>query len=458
MILLVMIILFPLGFVINQIFYAFYIQQAQEETLQLSTQYASLINDSSVENRMEVVEVAARMSNQKLLILEKEGELWANANMNLSSADRIELLRLLNESSHSPLLTNSFQTTDGVTYLATSSHIEVDGNQGHVIMFASLERILQSMQTVQYLIFISVVGSLLVGIGLAYFLSRKLSQPLINMEQAARKIARGELDTRVEERSKDEVGSLAGAINDLAANLSRINKQRVEFYANISHELQTPITYLKGYAKVLRKGLWKTEEEKDRYLTIIEEEANRLSYLVNDLFDLAKMDDGRFKLKLEKVALEQLIKQVLQKTAYRALEKGLSLRLESDSLPGLFVMADPLRMEQVLLNIVENAIRYTEEGEIVISVKSGAGQVQIIIKDTGKGIPKEEVAYLFERFYRVEKSRSREYGGTGLGLTIVKQLIELHRGTVSIDSEVGQGTIVTLSLPEVRRNKREDKR
>lgn len=276
------------------------------------------------------------------------------------------------------------------------------------------------------------------------------------MEKAARQIAKGELDTRVQERSNDEVGSLAGAINDLAADLNLVNKQRREFFANISHELQTPITYLKGYAKVLRKGLWKTEDEKNQYLTIIEDEANRLSYLVNDLFDLAKMDDGRFKLHLEEIELEQLMKQVINKTAYRVSEKNLSLRFESDLIKGTSIMADPLRMEQVLLNIVENAVRYTTEGSIVVSVHSTSETIQIKVEDTGMGIKKEEIAYIFERFYRVEKSRSRDFGGTGLGLSIVKQLIELHNGTVNIDSEVGQGTIVTITLPNSRDKKRVD--
>ncbi len=198
----------------------------------------------------------------------------------------------------------------------------------------------------------------------------------------------------------------------------------------------------------MREGLWTTKDERNQYLNIIEDEATRLSYLMNDLFDLAKIDDGRITLHLEDIELDQLIEQVSSKTSYRALEKGITLTAEHSALEGVTIWGDPLRMEQVLLNIVENAIRYTPHGRITISVLCEAENVKIKVEDTGIGINKEELPYIFDRFYRVEKSRSRAYGGTGLGLSIVKQLIELHQGSIHVDSTIGQGTTVTITLPQ----------
>ncbi len=449
-ILLLISILLPLGFVLNQIFYGFYINQAQEETLTLSAQYASLLNENEAENRLGVVEVAARISNQKMVVLSEEGHVLAHSHMVMSEDDINYFMERLNVADDQPYITNSFKTTEGLTYLATASLIELDNIVGHVIVFSPLERILQSLQTVQNLVFLAAIGSLLFGVGLTIFISRKLSQPLVKMESAARQIAKGQLDTRIEEQSSDELGSLARAINDLAADLKRINEQRREFFANISHELRTPMTYLKGYAKVLREGLWKTEEEKNQYLNIIEHEATRLTYLVDDLFDLAQMDEGKFTLQRTSVQLNEMIKLILEKTSYKAAQKDIALHFhcEATNQEDTRITVDPLRIEQALLNIVENAIRYSDHGEIHVFVISEPEHVNIRITDTGVGIEKEELPYIFDRFYRVEKSRSREFGGTGLGLSIVKQLIELHNGTIEVDSTVGKGTTVTIILPK----------
>ncbi|WP_243855032.1 HAMP domain-containing sensor histidine kinase [Halalkalibacterium halodurans] len=271
------------------------------------------------------------------------------------------------------------------------------------------------------------------------------------MEKAARQIAKGNYNTRTIQKSGDELGSLARAINDLAFSLQRVNEQRREFFANISHELRTPMTYLKGYSKVLREGRWKTEEERNQYLEIIDHEATRLTYLVDDLFDLAQMDEGRFNLEHKKVNINEIIKLVVKKTAYKALDQNLKIEYlcELSDKEDSIVLGDPLRLEQVLINLVENAIKYTKEGSITIYTVSNDENIKIKVRDTGIGMEEDELPYIFERFYRVEKSRSRAFGGTGLGLSIVKQLIELHNGTIEVESTVGEGTEFTIILPKI---------
>ncbi|WP_368502853.1 sensor histidine kinase (plasmid) [Alkalihalophilus sp. As8PL] len=453
MIILLVSILFPLGFVINQIFYQFNLQQAQDESLNLATQYASLINDNSIESRMEVVEVSARLANQKLIVMMEDKEILANANIALDNEIILYLSELL-ENEHHSYLTNSFQTLDGLTYLATASPIVFNNVRGHVIMFSSLESILHYMETVQWLLMIAIIGSILVGVGFAIFFSTKLSQPLVSMEKATRQMAKGDLAIRVREESNDEIGSLGIAINDLAAELERVNSQRKEFIANITHDLQTPITYLKGYTKALEQKLWKSEIEQQQYLEIIEKEANRLSSLVNDLFDLTKIDEGKLTLHKEQINVDEFLHFVVKKPSLHALERNTSIQINNHIKQSIYVYADPLRLEQVFINLLENAVRYTKDGVITLCVHADEEVVLIEINDTGVGMHKDELPFIFDRFYRVEKSRNRKYGGAGLGLPIVKQLIDLHDGEIIVTSEFGKGTTVSITLP--RHNKEQE--
>ncbi|MBR2570140.1 MAG: HAMP domain-containing protein, partial [Paenibacillus sp.] len=273
-----------------------------------------------------------------------------------------------------------------------------------------------------------------------------LSRPLLQMQQATKKIASGELETRVHVNSKDEVGYLAEAINDLGVELKRYRDNRQEFFANISHELRTPITYLKGYAKVLQDGMVDSEEEQQRYLEIIHQEALRIEHLVNDLFDLAKMEEGQIDLYKEWVNLEELLEEAMRRVELSTKDKGISLHLKVQAdLP--LVYADGMRLEQIVMNLLENAIRYTERGEIELSISHDDDEVAVRVKDSGIGIPQEELEEIFERFHRVEKSRSREHGGSGLGLSIVKKLVDLHDATIQVQSTLGIGTTFIVRLP-----------
>ncbi|OQP03883.1 hypothetical protein B1690_17075 [Geobacillus sp. 46C-IIa] len=317
---------------------------------------------------------------------------------------------------------------------------------GGIFVLASIDDIYQSIELVRNLTILADIGAILLALGFTFIVSRKLANPLLEMERATRKMAKGDLNTKVSVETKDETGSLAKAINDLAVELYRYRSNQREFFSNISHELRTPLTYLEGYARALKNKQYQTEDEKEMYIQIIEQEANRMSKLVNDLFELAKMEEGKLPLHLEEIDLIEVIENAIAKTKMKAKEKGLQLYFHNIyQLPSIY--ADGLRMEQIVINLIENAIRYTEKGFIKIELSNDQDKVKILIEDTGIGIPKKDLLFLFERFYRVEKSRSREFGGTGLGLAIVKQLVELQNGTIHVSSEVGKGTNFELTFP-----------
>jgi signal transduction histidine kinase len=210
------------------------------------------------------------------------------------------------------------------------------------------------------------------------------------------------------------------------------------------------MTYLEGYANVLKEGLYETDAEKQQYLDIIHQEARRLTHLIHDLFDLSKMEEGKISLNLEPIDLAEVMGNIIQKVGMMARDKGLYLQMNLRDQP-ILILADGLRIEQIFTNLLFNAIRYTEHGSIMVQISNEEpDEVLIIIEDTGIGIAEQELPHIFERFYRVEKSRSREHGGTGLGLSIVKSLVDIQGGSIEVSSGLDQGTRFEIRFPKRR--------
>lgn len=229
----------------------------------------------------------------------------------------------------------------------------------------------------------------------------------------------------------------------------RLEEMRREFVANVSHELRTPLTYLEGYTEAILDGLAADPEEEKRYLQIILDETLRLRRLVSDLLDLSRIEAGQLALVKEEVDLGGLCRQVLEKVRPLAEEKN--VRLELAAPPGLPpAWGSPDRLQQILINLLDNALRHTPAGgEVKVRAKEGiGGMLELSVSDTGPGIPSQDLPYVFERFYKVEKARTRTTAGTGIGLAIVKALVEAHGGRVWVESTPGQGTRFTFTVPQ----------
>ncbi|MCM3443361.1 MULTISPECIES: sensor histidine kinase [Metabacillus] len=445
--LLVLAILLPLGFIMNQIFSGFYFSKVQEQIDHLSDRYADSIN-SLDEQHLKMFELLATMIDQEIVIVDDMGIVVANSGVpSLPKGEKINSDKFDSLANNAASQNEYYDDINNKRYLSIGKPIYSDKVFiGGIFVLASIENMYKSVDMIEKSVILAGIGAIFLALGFTFILSRKLSNPLLEMEKATRKIAKGDLNTRVSKRTKDEIGSLATGINDLAVELHRYRSNRREFLANISHELRTPITYLEGYANALENNLYQSEEEKKQYLQIIQQEAVRMSKLVNDLFELSKMEEGKVELLFEDVDLVEVVENALLKTKMKAKRKG--LQLDFTRLAGIpSIYADGLRMEQIVINLIENAIRYTEDGLIKVTLSSDSNTVRLTVEDTGIGIPEEDVPFLFERFYRVEKSRSRESGGTGLGLAIVKHLVELQGGTISVKSKVGKGTCFELTFP-----------
>jgi len=227
----------------------------------------------------------------------------------------------------------------------------------------------------------------------------------------------------------------------------KLDRMRREFVANVSHELRTPITSIKSYTETLLDGAAEDPETTDRFLNVINSEADRMTRLVKDLLQLSRLDNEQMSWKIEKVSLKDIVKSIVNRMQLEAGRKN--QKLESfviGEIPD--ISADKDRIEQVMVNIINNALKYTpDNGQITVYVGKLINDVYVKVTDTGIGIPNESLDRVFERFYRVDKARSRDLGGTGLGLAIAKEIIEAHGGTINITSEAAKGTEVTVRLP-----------
>lgn len=251
---------------------------------------------------------------------------------------------------------------------------------------------------------------------------------------------------------RNAVGGLAGAVlvfHDVT-QLRLLEAMRQDFVANVSHELRTPLSLIKSAAETLIDGGKNDPAVALRFLEIIDKHANRLTLLIDDLLLLARLDSGRVELNLRTVPLRLAAQEALDDAALIA--RARSVTLENNLPPGLTAHADPDRLRQVLANLIDNAIKYGRaEGRVVLNGRSvDAGQVEFSVRDDGPGIPPEAQERIFERFYRVDKARSREQGGTGLGLAIVKNVVQAHGGDVRVRSTPGEGTEFFITLPAMQ--------
>jgi len=245
---------------------------------------------------------------------------------------------------------------------------------------------------------------------------------------------------------KGEAMGVVVVLHDIT-EIRRLEKMRSDFVANVSHELRTPITSIKGFTETLLDGAMYEEETCRNFLQIISDESERLYWLIRDILDLSKIEQKRITLQPQRICLQELISSAAALLREQAQRKNLTVRLPEPQ-PPIWLTADKDCLQQILLNLLANAVAYTpENGMIAIEAETEGKNVKLMVRDTGIGIPEEDLPRIFERFYRVDKARSRDSGGTGLGLAIVKHLVEILQGEIHVESSEGAGTTFTVTLP-----------
>ena len=297
----------------------------------------------------------------------------------------------------------------------------------------------------------TVMLSAVVAIVLAtvVLLGRGVRASTRRLGRALEVIAEGDFNQRADIAGRDEFRELADGVNAMSARLGELDELKAGFLSNVSHELRTPIASLKQTAALLdEQAVGPLNDDQRELMQVITSNSQRLGALINDLLDTARLEAGKVELRIEAVDLADLVREVVRTVAPLALEKELRvvMRPAAETPP---VSADPLRIEQVLVNLLSNAIKFTPDGgEVTITcAPDGHGMVECAVSDTGVGIPAEDLPAVFDKFHQVDAARTAKVKGTGLGLTIVKHLVENHGGSIRVESSVGVGTVFTFALP-----------
>ncbi|MFW6104583.1 MAG: ATP-binding protein [Candidatus Bipolaricaulota bacterium] len=285
--------------------------------------------------------------------------------------------------------------------------------------------------------------SLLAAIALIFYYSRKTLNPIKELTAAAERIKEGNLDQEVKVKTRDEVGTLASAFNSMAQELRKQERLRKNMVSDVAHELRSPLTKSHGYLEAIKEGRMEPDQET---IETLYRNSKALKKLVNDLNDLTRAEAGQLDLERKPILLEEVIESTRESIQFMLNEKDLRVNV---NLPNdVLVYVDPDRIQQVLRNLLDNAVTYSKQGgTIKITAKIQEDQVEVRVEDNGEGIPKSDLPRIFDRFHRVDRSRSRETGGSGLGLTIAREIIEAHGGKIEAESEKGEGTTLVFTLP-----------
>jgi two-component system phosphate regulon sensor histidine kinase PhoR len=332
---------------------------------------------------------------------------------------------------------------------------------GAVRVAVPLSEINRQVNRIRGKILASTALAFLPAIALAALLARMISRRLATIMAHAGELARGNFRARLADTDSSELGQLATTLNDTARNLQqtvaqlerehteleKVERMRKDFVINVSHELRTPLASIQGYTETLMDGALYDADHNMRFLGVIRHNAERLARLTEDLLTLSRIEQKRQQFEFENHLVDGLLKDAMDQV--RPIAEKNEIRLEEDSPPeGTQAWCDSEAVSQILSNLLDNAIKFTPAGgRITVGARLAGRTVEVYVRDTGIGIPAEDLPRLFERFYRVDKARSRELGGTGLGLSIVKHLVAALHGATRVESAVGEGSTFLFTLP-----------
>lgn len=318
-----------------------------------------------------------------------------------------------------------------------------DKISGVIMVFSPFTEVNKLLKEAILTIITVVIIVVMIGTLAILRVSINISDPIKEISDYAKQIGKGQNVPDIEIETGDEIQMLADSFNEMKKEILATEQMRKEIVANVSHELRTPLTSIIGFIKGILDGVIPKEEE-DKYLSIAYEEANRLKELTKDIVDVAKLESGNMKLNKENFVLNDLVHDVYIELEDMVKEKNLDFILEERD-KDILINADKARIRQVLINILNNSVKFTDKGSITLVIEKANEKAKITVKDTGIGIQKDKIAYLFNKFYT-----ANDYGsatsGAGLGLNIVKTIIDMHKGEVNIESEVNRGTTVTVVL------------
>lgn len=430
--LLILVVLIPLELSLHRLLTEFYRRQVTDPLLYHSEQLARTLADES-----EAISGAAsigRMVGGEVVVVDSAGAPVSFPGQSDLPPPGTAVVAALNGSSY----VGETPGPDGDLMIVTA--VPIPGNGGAVLLLAPAEPLQRSLTVARRYLWLAGIWTLGVGAVVAWLLSRQLLRPVLAMEQAMGAIAQGDLETRVAVTSGDELGRLANGMNQMTIQLHAYQKRRQAFLANVAHELRTPLSYIRGYTQALSEGLVPGREEQERYMQIVQEESVRLGRLVDDLLDLAQMEEGELGAALAPLQMAIPIQNALETIRPLAEEKGVELisQVPAD-LP--LILGDAGRLHQVVVNLLDNGLRHTPPGgKIMVTAAAEAQRLVVQISDTGTGLDPEILPLVFERFQKHDSA------GRGLGLAIVRSIVRAHGGEVGAANNPAGGARFWFTL------------
>lgn len=425
---------------------SFYIQQLENGLLQ----QAEMLRGFVSENADQICVNATDNSNTRITVINSGGVVLCDSEEESSIMenhhDRPEILQVLNGNSSGTYIRYSYTLNKNMMYVAVPV---MSNNSIEKIIRLSLPAagVEKTLNTLYLQVAIGGFTILVIVTILCFYIAKHLNKPLLSIGRGLKEFSEGNFNHRIPLPNTEEMAALADGMNNMAVKLEKLEQVRSQFVANVSHELKTPITAIRCFVETIKEQKINDPQKTRHFLDVIIKHTDRLNSIIDDILVLSRIDQERKgKIRLENVKIGQILKFVVSVCRNIADDKGITLKVNCKD--DIDLQVNIRLLEQAMVNLVDNAIKNSSSGSCVIieAFKSNDDAVIKVI-DSGYGIAKEHIPHIFERFYRVDKSRSRELGGTGLGLSIVKNIVIAHGGSVLVESEVGKGSVFFIKIP-----------
>ncbi len=457
-----LIIVFSLSVMMMILFFALNNHLAKEKYKSLSksctevTEYIAELSNGEIgeEDFVKTLNAIASVSDVDILISDSTGTVtvcgcddWINDGKCFHSEKIISNDVLAGKGGQASFRLGTLDIYKNPHYIASEPIYNSDNNRiGTVFSAAPLSSIRDLMLTIIRLYLLSAIIPIILMFFAIYTMTYRMTKPLKLMSEASKAMAKGDFSKRIPVTSDDEIGELAVSFNQMTNSLVQLEGMRKSFVANVSHELKTPMTTIGGFIDGILDGTIETEKQ-HYYLTVVSDEVKRLSRLVQSMLSMAKLESGEFVLKPELFDFRELLCTIVISQEQRIESQNLNIT-GLDEIQSISVNADRDLIHQVIYNLVDNAIKFTDEsGTIDFKLKKDSKKLVFIITNTGKGIPENELPYVFDRFYKGDKSRSAVKNSTGLGLYIVKTILKAHGGSITVTSRENDFTSFGVTLP-----------
>ncbi len=434
----------------------------------LAVRFAPLLSAKDTQSLYEQAIESGRELGGRILILDADGKVQVDTFSRLNGIRLTlpEVISVLNGASTDSGMHTYLETTingrsaifdflrfrqTGISWVGYfSAAIESQGQRlGLVLLSVSMQDVVDNLRVMSdQIVLCFLIGAVAVLLMTLFFISI-IMRPIGIMTEGIRQMGRGVLSTRVPVKGRDEFARMAETFNQMSEKLEHLDTSRNEFVSNASHELKTPLASMKIMVETMMLQEDMDPQVRSEFLGDIDKEIDRLSHIVTDLLTLVRGDSREVKIPFKRTKLKDITDEAVSRLMTIAEERNQQLVFIADS--DCVVMGDPGRLHQAVYNLVENAIKYTPEGGKVSVTLEQAGKYAVLkVSDNGVGIPKKDQAHIFDRFYRVDKARSRATGGNGLGLSIVQQTVLMHNGDISVQSEEGKGSTFIVQIPLVQ--------